>query len=118
MSTKCRQPIERGEDVVFHRSWLDMARPAHDQRSAHAALPGSQLAALERGDAAVGEGDRFGSIVGGENDDGIVELAHLIQLFEDVADIVIELLHAGFVDTPVLAVGFATIAYTCPKAWS
>ena len=82
---------------------LMCARPANDHRSAIAAFPGLALLALERRDAAVGEGDRLGAVVGGEDDDGVVELAHVLELLEDVADVVVHLLHAGFVDAPVLA---------------
>ncbi len=39
-----------------------------------------QLAALERRGAAVGEGDRLGAVVGGEDDDGVVELTHVLEL--------------------------------------
>ena len=77
------------------------------QRSAHAAFPGGQLAALEGRGAAVGVGDGLGAVVGGEDDDGVVELAHVLQLLQDVADVVVHLLHAGFVDAPVLAAGLA-----------
>ena len=101
------QPVERGEDLVLHRARLDDARPADDHRRAHAAFPGVHLRALERRDAAVGEGEGLGAVVGGEGHDGVVELAHLLQLLQHVADIVIHLLHAGFVDAPVLAAGLA-----------
>ena len=83
------------------------ARPADDHRRAVAAFPGLALLALERGDAAVGEGDRLGAVVGGEDDDGVVELAHVLELLEDDADVVVHLLHAGFVDAPVLAAPLA-----------
>ena len=75
-----------------------------------AAFPGLALLALERRDAAVGEGDRLGAIVGGEDDDGIVELAHVLELLQHIADIVVHLLHAGFVDAPVLAALSPTMA--------
>ena len=84
-----------------------MTGPAHDQRSAEATFPGLTLLALEWRDAAVGEGDRLGTVVGGEDDDGVVELAHVLELLEHFADVVIHLLHAGFVDAPVLAPRFA-----------
>src|SRR5207249_10468484 len=77
--------------------------PADDARSAHAALPGRQLPGLEWGDAAVREGLNLSTVVGGENDDGVVELAHVVELLEDEANVVVHLLHAGFVDTPILA---------------
>ena len=96
-------PVEGREDLVQDRAGLDVAWPADDGRSAHAAFPGGQLAALEGGGAAVRVGDRLGAVVGGEDDDGVVELAHVLKLLEHVADIVIHLLHASFVDAPVLA---------------
>ena len=96
-------PVEGREDIVQDRARLDVAWPADNARRAHAAFPGGQLAALEGGGAAVRVGDRLGAIVGGEDDDGIVELAHVLELLEHVADIVVHLLHAGFVDAPVLA---------------
>src|SRR5437762_12997964 len=74
---------------------------------AHATLPGRQLPGFEWGDAAVREGLNLGTVVGGEDDDGIVELAHVFELLEDEADVVVHLLHAGFVDTPILAALFA-----------
>ena len=73
-----------------------------------ARMPPSQVvsfAALERGDAAVREGFGLGAVVGGEDDDGVVGLAHLLDLLKNEADIVVHLLHAGFVDAPVLAAG-------------
>ena len=86
---------------------LMCARPADDHRRAIAAFPGLALLALERRDAAVREGDRLGAVVGGEDDDGVVELAHVLELLEDDADVVVHLLHAGFVDAPVLAAPLA-----------
>ena len=99
------QPVERREDLVLNGAGPDHARPANERRGAHAALPGGQLAALERGGAAVGEGDGLGAVVGGEDDDGVVGLAHLLDFLENQADVVVHLLHAGFVDAPVLAAG-------------
>ena len=103
ISTKRRHPIERGEHVVLDGAGLDHAWPADHHRGAHAALPGGQLAALERGGAAIREGDGLGAVVGGEDDDGVVGLPHVVDLLEHEADIVVHLLHAGFVDAPVLA---------------
>jgi hypothetical protein len=42
-----------------------------------------------------------------EDDYRIVELTHFLQLLHHVADVVVHLLHAGFVDAPVLAAGLA-----------
>ena len=49
----------------------------------------------------------LGAVVGGEHDDRVVELAHVLELLEHIADVVIHLLHAGLVEAPVLAAGFA-----------
>src|SRR5262249_13697074 len=72
---------------------------------AHAAFPGRELSTPERRYAAVRVGDVLGAVVGGEDDDGVVGLAHVLELFEDIADVVVHLLHAGFIDAPVLAAG-------------
>src|SRR5262249_2377190 len=48
-------------------------------------------------------GEDLGAVVGGENNNRVVELPHVFQLLEHEADVVVHLLHAGFVDAPVLA---------------
>src|SRR5262245_15434948 len=96
------QPIERGEDLLLEGSGPDDARPADDQRRAHAAFPRVHLRALERRGAAVGKGEDLGAIVGGEDDDGVVGLSHVVDLLEDVPDVVVHLFHAGFVYARVL----------------
>ena len=114
-----RHPVEGREDVVQDRARLNVTRPANDARSAHAAFPGGELSALERRGAAVGKGDGLGAVVGREDDDGVVELAHVLELLEDDADIVVHLLHAGFVDAPVLAArAHRAWPGTCPTARS
>src|SRR5262249_13992630 len=95
-------PVERGEKLVKHRARRNDARPADDAGSAVTSLPGLSFLAFERRDAAVGEADSFGAVVGGEHDDRIVKLPHVLKLLEYVANVVIHLLHAGFVDAPVL----------------
>src|SRR6185436_195540 len=102
---KGRQPVVRCEDVVQDGARLDFARPANDTRSAHAALPGGQLATLEGRVATIGVGDHFGAIVGGKDQNRVVELAHVFEFLDHIADVVVHLLHAGFVDAPVLAAG-------------
>ena len=76
-------------------------------RTAHAAFPGGELSALERRGAAVRKADGLGAVVGGEADDGVVELAHVLELLDHDADVVVHLLHAGLVHAPVLAAGLA-----------
>ncbi len=54
-----------------------------------------------------------------KHDDGVVELAHVLELLEHDADVVVHLLHAGFVDAPVLAARLADHGHgTCPTARS
>ena len=43
-----------------------------------------------------GQVKSFGAVVGGEDDDGVVVLAHVLELLQDEADVVVELGHAGF----------------------
>src|SRR5262249_11481092 len=100
---KRRDPVERGEQLVLDRARFDVARPANDQGGTIAAFPGLSLLTLERRDAAVREGDRLGAVVGGEDDNGIVELAHGLELLEHVTNVVVHLLHADLVGAPVLA---------------
>src|SRR5262245_49358051 len=100
-----RQPVERGEDLLLDGPGPDDTRPADDQRRAHAAFPRIHLRTFERRGAAVGEGEDLGAIVGGEHDDGVVGLSHVVDLLQDVPDVVVQLFHAGFVDPPVLAAG-------------
>ena len=98
-----RHPVEGREDVVEDRAGLNVTGPADDARCPHAAFPGGELSALERRGSAVRKADGLGAVVGGEDDDGVIELAHVLKLLEDEADVVVHLLHAGFVDAPVLA---------------
>src|SRR5580704_4825701 len=79
-----------------------MPRPPHDTRGAHAAFPGGELSSFERSVATVRISDHFSTVVSGENDDSVIQLTHLLELREHQANVVIHLLHAGFVDAPVL----------------
>src|SRR5229473_830932 len=81
-----RHPIQRREDLVLDRARLDVTGPADDQRCAHAAFPGSELAAFEGRGAAVGVGDHFRAVVGGQYHNGVIKLAHVLQFLEHVAD--------------------------------
>src|SRR5262249_12951298 len=102
---ECRQPVQGGEYLVLDRARPDDARPTDHHRGTHAALPGGQLPALEGGGAAVREGDRLSAVVGGEDDDRVVGLPHVIDLLEHEANVVVHLFHTSFVDAPVLAAG-------------
>jgi hypothetical protein len=101
------QPVEGREQLILDRPWLDMPRPTDHHRAAVPAFPGLAFLTLERGHTTVGKRNRLGAIVAREGDDRVVKLAHVFQLLEHDANIVVELLHAGFVDPPVLAAPFA-----------
>src|SRR5215831_15689003 len=96
-----RQPIEAGEDSVFDRARLDLARPADDCRHAEAALADGALGVLERRHAAIWPREYFRAIVRGEDDDGVVGLADVVEMLQQCADAVIELRHAGFLEAVV-----------------
>src|SRR5262249_426660 len=100
-------PVEGGEELIVHRARLDMSRPPNAPAAAITAPPGVAAVALERGDAAGGEGDSLRAVVGGEDHDGVIELAHGLQLRKHDTDVVIHLLHSRLVDAPVLAAPLA-----------
>src|SRR5262249_35774044 len=96
------KPVQRSKQLVLHRTWPNHAGPTDDRRGTIAAFPSLAFLALEWGDATVGEGGRLGPIVSREDDDGVVGLSHVVDLLEHEADVVVHLLHAGFVDAPIL----------------
>src|SRR5208337_3441218 len=96
-------PVEGCEHLVQDRARLDVTRPADDARTAVTAFPGLAFLTLERRDAAVRKGYCLGAVVAGEDDDGIVEFTHVFNLLQDVADVVVHLLHPRLVDAPIFA---------------
>ena len=76
---------------------FDMPRPTDEQGRPHTSFPGGELAAPERSDTTIRLGDGLSAIVGGEDHDDVVQRAHIPQLFQQVADVVVQLLHTGFV---------------------
>ncbi len=80
----------------------DLAGPAQDARHAEAAFDDRPFALRERRRSAIGPGEEFGAVVGGEHDDGIVVLAHIFELLQHQSDVVIELGHAGFLFRPAI----------------
>jgi hypothetical protein len=58
----------------------------------------------ERRHATIRPGKNFSVVVRGENDDGIVSLADIVQAPQQIADRVVELWHAGFLDIVVVLV--------------
>ena len=97
-----REPVQAGEDAVLHRVRRHMAGPAQDARHAEAAFHDRPFALRERRRSAIGPGEEFGAVVGGEDDDGVVVHAHVLELLHHQTDVVIELGHAGFFFRPAI----------------
>ena len=97
-ATKRREPVEPGDDAVLDLARRHLARPADHRRHAEAAFHDRALALRERRLSAVRPGEDLGAVVGGEDDDGVVVDAHVLELLHHEADVVVELRHAGFVD--------------------
>ena len=57
---------------------LDVTRPANDTWSAIAAFPGLAFLTLEGRDATIRKTNRLRAIVGGEDQDGVIQLAHVL----------------------------------------
>ena len=95
------EPVEAGEDAVLDRARLDLARPADDARHAEAAFVDRALGVLERRHAAVRPGEHLGAVVGGEDDDGVVGLADVVEVLQEGADAVVHLRHAGLFEAVV-----------------
>src|SRR5207249_11068464 len=79
-----------------------MAGPAYHRRHAKAALEDGPFALCERRLSAIGPSEDFGAVVGGEDDDGVVILAHVLELLHHQTDVIIELGHAGFLFRPAI----------------
>ena len=78
-----RQEVLAGDDVIDDLAGLDHAGPSHDHRHAEAAFKGRAFLAAERGVAAVRPGKDLGAVIAGENHDGVVGDAEVIDLLED-----------------------------------
>ena len=81
-----REPIHAGEDAVLHGVRRDVAGPASDARHAEAAFHDRPFALRERRRAAIGPGEHFGAVVGGEDDDGVFVLTNILDFLHDDAD--------------------------------
>ena len=73
-----------------------------DARHAEAAFHDCSLALRERRRSAIGPGEEFGAVVGGEDDDGVIVHAHVLEILHHQGDVVIELGHAGFLFRPAI----------------
>ncbi|MCY1406818.1 hypothetical protein D9M71_220980 [compost metagenome] len=97
-----REPVHAGHDAVGNLVGRHLAWPANDCRYPEATLHDRAFAHGERSRAAIGPGEVFRTIVGGENHDGVVVHAVFFQLRQDVAHNVIELRHTGFLFRPAI----------------
>src|SRR5207249_9919564 len=96
------EPVQAGEDSVLNGVRRDMAGPAKDARHAETALEDGSFTLRERCRSAIGPGEDFGAIVGGEDDDGVVVQTEVLELLQHQTDVVIELGHAGFFFRPAV----------------
>src|SRR5437764_13651166 len=96
------EPIQTGEDAVLHRVSRNMAGPAQDARHAKAPFEHCPLGLRERRRSTIGPGEEFGSIIGGEDDDGIVVKTKVLELLHDQTDVIVELGHAGLFFRPAI----------------
>src|SRR6516162_1441249 len=72
---KSREPIEPGDDAVLDRARLDVSRPTSNARDAEAAFHDGAFRGAEGRHAAVGPGEDFSAVVGGEDDNRVVGFA-------------------------------------------
>src|SRR5579864_9263598 len=79
-----------------------MAGPADDAWHAEAAFHDRSFRLRERRGAAIRPGERFGAVVGGENDNGVIVQPRILEMLHHQADVVVELRHAGFFDGPTI----------------
>src|SRR4051794_10502623 len=73
-----REPIQPGDNAVLDLASRHLTRPADHRRRAEAALHNRALALRERRLSAVRPRKDFGTIVGGEDDDGVVVDTHVL----------------------------------------
>src|SRR5262245_20045534 len=89
------QPVEAGEYPVLDRARLNLAGPADESRYPEAAFEDGALGRLEWRHATVWPGEDFCAVIGGEDDNGVVGFADILQVLHQRADIVVQLSHAG-----------------------
>src|SRR4029079_16992312 len=86
-----RKPVQTGNDAVFDLAGRDLARPTDHARYAEATFHDGAFALRERRLSAIRPGEDLGAVVGGEDHDGVVVHAHVLELLHHEADVVIEL---------------------------
>src|SRR5580658_9397220 len=108
-----RCPILVRGDVVDDGVGLDDAGPASYARDAEASVPSGALFSAERLGTTIRPCKLFGTVVRGQNNDGVVGDAQVIELLEKLADDPIEFHHAVCVQT-ITALVFPLRAQTSP----
>src|ERR1700730_2129190 len=97
-----RKPVQPGDNTVLDLPGRHLARPADQAGHAEAAFHDGAFALRERRLSAVWPGEYLSAVVGGEDDDGVVVDAHVLELLHHDADVVVELRHAGLMDAPAV----------------
>src|SRR5208337_4805455 len=89
-------PVKAGKDSVLDRPGLNVSRPARDAWHPERAFINGAFGIAKRRHTAVRPGKRLGAIVGGEDENGVVRLAHLIHCFHERTDTIVHFGHCGF----------------------
>src|SRR5208337_3118745 len=89
-------PVHAGKDSVLDRSRLDVSGPARDARHAESAFINGAFGIAKRRHTAVRPSKRLGTIVGGEDENGVVRLAHIIHCLHERTDTIVHFRHCGF----------------------
>src|SRR4051812_20601051 len=77
-----------------------MAWPAKKSRYPEAAFKDRSFGLCKWCLTAIRPGKDFRTVVGGEDDDGVVIFAHVFDLLHDEADVIVELRHTSFLFRP------------------
>src|SRR5882757_9374589 len=75
-----RKPVQTGDDTVLDFARRHLTRPADHAGHAEATLEYGAFALREGCLSAIGPGEDFGAVIGGEDHDGIVVDAHVLEL--------------------------------------
>src|SRR5882724_9490597 len=96
------KPVQSGNDTVLDLAGRHLARPTDHAGYAEATFHDGAFALRKRRLSAIRPGKDLGAVVGGEDHDGVVVNAHLLELVHHDADVVIELRHACFMYRPAV----------------
>src|SRR5262252_4783576 len=84
------KPIQPGHDAVFDLARGDVAWPADDGRHAESAFHHGSFTSGKRCLTAIWPREVFRTVVSGEQDDGVLLQAVVLEVFHDRADDVVE----------------------------